>query len=84
MSTKRYLGELKPGERARVVGMTAGVATVMRRLMELGLLEGAQVELVHQAPFGGDPIAIRVRGALIALRRAEANLLEVRVEEVQS
>jgi ferrous iron transport protein A len=38
------------------------------------------VELVHQAPFGGDPVAVRVRGALIALRRNEANLIEVASE----
>jgi ferrous iron transport protein A len=81
------LGELKPGDRARIVGVAAGkdlagesaprFDDLVARLMEMGLLEGSPVELMHQAPFGGDPIAVRVRGALIALRRGEANLIWV-------
>ena len=31
-----------------------------RRLIELGFVEGATVELLHQGLFGGDPIAVRV------------------------
>jgi ferrous iron transport protein A len=47
------------------------------RLMELGLVQGSRVELVHEAPYGGDPIAVRVRGTLIALRRSEAARVEI-------
>lgn len=43
-----------------------------RRLIELGFVEGADVELLHQGLFGGDPIAVRVADATIALRRVEA------------
>jgi ferrous iron transport protein A len=43
----------------------------------MGLLEGAEVELVHEAPVSRDPIAVRARGTLIALRRSEANLVRV-------
>jgi ferrous iron transport protein A len=76
------LGELKPGDQGRIVRIdTAGTegpaAELAARLMEMGLLEGSAVTLVHEAPFGGDPIAVRVRGALIALRRGEANLVWV-------
>lgn len=69
------LGELRPGDRARIVAIESeGIAAELAaRLMEMGLLEGSAIELVHEAPFGGDPIAVRVRGALIALRRGEAN-----------
>lgn len=76
----RTLGELMPGQSARLKGFSPQAqheGAIVRRLMELGLIEGADVAVVHQAPFGGDPIAVRVRGSLIALRRAEANLLEV-------
>ena len=31
-----------------------------RRLIELGFVEGAEVEVLHQGLFGGDPIAVRV------------------------
>lgn len=73
------LGDLKAGQVARIASID-DTAEIAARLMEIGLLEGSQVEVVHEAPFGGDPIAVRVRGALIALRRGEADL--VRVEEV--
>ena len=43
-----------------------------RRLIELGFVEGADVELLHQGLFGGDPIAVRVAHTTIALRRREA------------
>lgn len=47
------------------------------RLMEFGFLEGAEIEVIHEAPFGRDPIAVRVRGALVALSRREAGNVEV-------
>ncbi|MBI2604759.1 MAG: ferrous iron transport protein A [Deltaproteobacteria bacterium] len=75
---KRRLGELKKGERATIVRVTEAAETgLARRMLEMGLLEGSRVELVHEAPFGGDPVAVRARGALIALRRNEANFIEV-------
>jgi ferrous iron transport protein A len=43
-----------------------------RRLLELGFVEGAAVELLHEGLFGGDPIAVRVAHTTIALRRREA------------
>ncbi len=43
-----------------------------RRLIELGFVEGADVELLHQELFGGDPIAVRVAHTTVALRRREA------------
>ena len=43
-----------------------------RRLLELGFVEGAQVEILHEGPVGRDPIAVRVNDTTIALRRREA------------
>jgi ferrous iron transport protein A len=43
-----------------------------RRLIELGFVEGARVEIVHQGLFARDPIAVRVNEATVALRRREA------------
>ena len=42
------------------------------RLLELGFVEGAEVEVLHEGPFGRDPIAVRVNDTTIALRRREA------------
>ncbi len=45
---------------------------IERRLLELGFVEGAVVEVLHEGPLGRDPIAIRVNNTTIALRRREA------------
>lgn len=42
------------------------------RLIELGFVEGAQVRVLHQGLFGRDPIAVKVNGTTVALRRREA------------
>ena len=47
-------------------------AELERRLIELGFVEGADVELLHQGLFSRDPIAVRVADTTIALRRREA------------
>jgi ferrous iron transport protein A len=43
-----------------------------RRLLELGFIEGADVAVLHEGPVGRDPLAVRVNGTTIALRRREA------------
>jgi ferrous iron transport protein A len=51
-------------------GLTAG--ELERRLLELGFIEGAEVEVLHEGPLGRDPIAVRLNDTTIALRRREA------------
>jgi ferrous iron transport protein A len=48
-----------------------------QRLHELGFDEGVDVELLHRAPFGGDPLAVRVGNMVVALRRSMAQLIEI-------
>ena len=45
---------------------------IERRLIELGFVEGARVEILHEGLIGRDPIAVRVNDATVALRRREA------------
>lgn len=79
------LGEAQVGFRGRIsaLDMTraegAGLpaSELERRLLELGFVEGATVELLHQGLFGGDPIAVRVAQTTIALRRREAMAIVV-------
>jgi len=47
-------------------------AELERQLIELGFVEGARVEVLHQGLFGRDPIAVRVHETMVALRRREA------------
>jgi len=53
-------------------------AELERRLLELGFVEGAEVEVLHEGPFGRDPIAVRVNDTTIALRRREAMAILVK------
>ena len=43
-----------------------------RRLIELGLRHGVEVEVLRRAPFGG-PATVRVAGGLLALRKVQAD-----------
>lgn len=65
------LSALRLGERA-YISRVGGKTDMARRLTELGLLPGTRIvcELVSPA---GDPVAYRVRGALIALRKRDAD-----------
>ena len=47
------------------------------RLRNLGLDEGVQVEALHGAPFGRDPLAIRIGRMTLAMRRAHARVIGV-------
>lgn len=51
---------------------TLSAYEIERRLIELGFVEGAQVHVLHEGLFGRDPIAVRVNGSTVALRRREA------------
>ena len=51
-----------------------------RRLLELGFVEGARIELMHEGLLGRDPIAMKVNDMRVALRRHEADSLTVRMD----
>jgi ferrous iron transport protein A len=55
-----------------------GGAEIERRLIEMGFVEDAPVEIVHEGLFGRDPIAIRLADRTVALRRREARAVLVR------
>jgi DtxR family Mn-dependent transcriptional regulator len=56
---RESIADLAPGDRARVVGASDEDAARLRYLAELGLVPGADIMVVDQAPFDG-PITIRV------------------------
>jgi ferrous iron transport protein A len=55
-------------------------AELERRLLELGFVEGARVELLHEGLFGRDPIAMKLDDMRVALRRHEAASLTIRLD----
>jgi ferrous iron transport protein A len=54
-------------------------AELERRLLEMGFVEGAKVEILHEGLIGGDPIAVKLDDFRIALRRHEADSILVSV-----
>jgi ferrous iron transport protein A len=57
---------------AAKAGSALGDVELESRLIELGFVEGARVEVLHEGIVGGDPIAVRVENVTIAVRRREA------------
>ena len=71
------LSALDPGERATVVGLSSACrGAERRRFLDLGLIPGTKVEAELRSA-GGDPTAYRIRGAVIALRREQAEMVQV-------
>jgi DtxR family transcriptional regulator, Mn-dependent transcriptional regulator len=74
---RRTLAEAVVGEEAKVVAISpACQGPQRRRLLDLGVVPGTRIvaELVSTS---GDPVAYRIRGAVIALRREQAEWIEV-------
>jgi ferrous iron transport protein A len=69
------LDRLNPGQRGRIVAL-GGDSAVVGRLMEMGMLEGDEVELIAFAPLG-DPLEVRLGDYRLSLRRSEAARVEV-------
>ena len=49
-----------------------------RRLLEMGFVEGARVEIIHEGFIARDPIAVRLDDMRVALRRRDARGVLVR------
>ncbi|MHB9030926.1 MAG: FeoA family protein [Candidatus Latescibacterota bacterium] len=71
----KTLNDLEPGETGLITHIKSS-EQINSRLMDHGLFEGARVEMLCCAPLG-DPILVRVLGAVIALRRDEAQTIEI-------
>jgi Fe2+ transport system protein FeoA len=69
------LDQLTVGQKARVKSVE-GDDSVVQRLLEMGLYEGQELEVVGFAPMG-DPIEIRLQDYRLSLRRSEASRVVV-------
>ncbi|NOY94690.1 MAG: ferrous iron transport protein A [Deltaproteobacteria bacterium] len=70
MKSTRTLSALPPGQKA-VVQRVGGPRALRRRLMEMGLLPGTEIEVIRAAPMR-DPIELSLRGYRLSIRLAEA------------
>lgn len=73
----KMLSDLKRGEKGRIVKI-GGKGSVHRRLLDMGLVSGSEVEMERVAPLG-DPIEIKVKGYNLSLRKEEAAGIQVEV-----
>lgn len=74
------LSRLRPGTAGTVVHVRAPHGRpdeqLVRRLIEIGFLPGEPVRVMARAP-GDEPIAVRVGRSTFALRRFEADFVDV-------
>lgn len=77
----RTLADLAPGASgfvARISPVCTG--SERRRLLDLGVVPGTEIRAEY-ASATGDPVAYRIRGALIALRTTQARTVEIEAVE---
>ncbi|MEG1536721.1 MAG: FeoA family protein [Clostridiales bacterium] len=73
------VNDLREGEKAVIVGISGLEGQITQKLMDLGLLRGVAVTMVHRAPLG-DPVWVELKGYQLALRGDLARHIEI--EEV--
>ena len=72
----KTLNDVKIGETA-VIEKLHGEGALKRRIMDMGLTRGTQVYVRKVAPLG-DPMELTVRGYELSVRKADAELIEVK------
>ena len=86
MSDTVTLNQIRPGDRGVIVKVgdhchhQDQAVELERRLLELGFVEGARIELLHEGLFGRDPMALKVDDMRVALRRQEAASLTIQLD----
>ena len=72
----KTLKDAKVGDTVRVVKLH-GEGAIRRRIMDMGITKGVEIYIRKVAPLG-DPIEINVRGYELSLRKADAEMIEIR------
>ncbi len=76
---QKKLKELELGKKGKVLKIIAS-GTLKRRILDMGITKGAEIEVERLAPLG-DPLEIKVKGYHLSLRKDEAENIYVEVEE---
>jgi ferrous iron transport protein A len=74
----KLLGTFKPGEKGTVEKLTV-LGPLRRRLLDMGITPGTEITFNKVAPLG-DPIEIRLRGYVLAIRKTEAETVLMKME----
>ena len=75
----KRLDEFKIGETG-LIKKVEGEGRLRRRLFDMGVTPGAKVYLRKKAPLG-DPLEVTIRGYELTLRKCEACLVVMEVED---
>ena len=70
------LREAKTGQTVSVVKLN-GEGAVKRRIMDMGITKGTEIYVRKVAPLG-DPVEVTVRGYELSVRKADAEMVEVK------
>lgn len=70
--------KLKEAEISSIVKVVSidAKGELRRRFFDLGIIEGTIIEVLYRSPFG-DPTAFLIRGAVIAMREEESEMINV-------
>ncbi|MBR2715490.1 MAG: ferrous iron transport protein A [Ruminococcus sp.] len=72
----KTLKDIKVGESTTVIKLN-GQGAIKRRIMDMGITKGVKIDVCKVAPFG-DPLEVKVRGYQLSLRKADAEMIEVK------
>lgn len=72
----KTLKDIRVGETATVVKLH-GEGAIRRRIMDMGITKGVEIYVRKVAPLG-DPMELNVRGYELSVRKADAEMIEVK------
>lgn len=76
---QNLLSQANSGDRCIVLEIAPEPAELRSRLYALGVIPGALLEILRFAPLG-DPMQVKVGGSFISIRKAEAKIIQVKIE----
>jgi ferrous iron transport protein A len=73
--TESALSQINPGKRVKIIQIK-GKGSARRRILDMGMIPGAELEVIKRAPLG-DPIEFKIKGYNLTLRKNEAEQIIV-------
>ena len=78
------LSELKTNQKAKIIQVhpitkNAEQDTIATRLDSLGFVNGETIEIITKGLFGGEPVLVKIGFSRFALRRTEADRIEIEI-----
>ena len=77
--TQAYLADASSGDHCVVLEIASEPANLKSRLYALGVIPGSTLDILRFAPLG-DPIQVKVRGTFISIRKADAEVIKVKIQ----